>query len=308
VNSRSFSPLSRPFFVAALLAWSSVGFGLNTEAQVLTNRTPDKAKIQQPNPKPSPRPSRDGSIIEPDPALFPPGTARPPVRKFEATPLYYVRFERVNRLLVSDPQGRTDDLFPSGGALKVLPLTYEQGANSVEVMVPAGDTYTITFGTDEPSMSVEIVRGRGDVSPDEAIRYNDIIMGNGTGRLEFTSAGVGPMRLDANNDFRFEAIVEPTAHVTGVAAKDIQRPRVEFEVLRSDAATIVIAIKAIDRETGIKRLFYSFDGLTEVPYQAPVRIKLKDADLFWAIAEDHAGNQTIAVYDINKRQRYQGNE
>src|SRR6478672_12742168 len=91
VNSRTFPPLSRPFFVAALLAWSSVGFGLNTEAQVLTNRPPDKAKIQQPNPKPSPRPSRDGSIIEPDPALFPPGTARPPVRKFEATPLYYVR-------------------------------------------------------------------------------------------------------------------------------------------------------------------------------------------------------------------------
>jgi hypothetical protein len=291
----------------ALLAVFSLGFGLNTEAQVLTNRTPDKTKIQEPDPKPSPRPTPDGSILEPDPALFLPGAPRPAARrKFEPTPLYYVRLERVNRLLVSDPQGRTDDLFPKGGgALKVLPLSYDQGVDSVYVMVPVGDTYSITFGTDEPSLSVEIVRGRGNVSPDEAIRYNDVVVGNGTGRLEFTAAGVGPVRLDANNDGRFESIVQPTAHVTGLAAKDTHRPRVEFEVLKSDATTIIIAIKAVDVETGVKKLFYSFDGLTDVPYEGPVRIRLKDVEVFWAIAEDHAGNQTIAAYDITKRQRYQ---
>ena len=300
----TFPPNLRRLFLPMLFAGFSLGFGLTTKAQVLTNRTPDKAKIQQPTP--SPRPTPDGSILEPDPALFPPGTPRPPVRKFEATPLYYVRFDRANRLLVSDLQGGTDDLFPAGAALKVLPLTYDQGVYSVYVMVPVGDTYSITFGTDEPSMSVEIVRGRGNVSPDEAIRYNDIVIGSGSGRLEFTAAGLGPVRLDANNDGRFESIVQPTAHVRGLAAKDTQRPRVEFEVLNSDATSIVIAVKAVDRETGLKRLSYSFDGLTNIPYAGPVTIKLKGADLFWAIAEDRAGNQTIAVYDINKRRRYQG--
>jgi len=307
--SQTLPPNFRRFFLAALLAGFSLSSALITEAQVLTNRTPDKAKIQQPDPKPSPRPTPDDSIIQPDPALFPPGAPRPSARrKFEATPLYYVRLERVNRVLVSDPQGRTDDLFPRRGALKLLPLTYEQGVNSVDISVPVGDIYSITFGSDDVAVRIEIVKGRGNVSPDEAIRYNDVVIGNGTARLEFTAAGVGPVRLDANNDGRFESIVQPTAHVTGVAAKDTQRPRVTFEVLKRDATTIIIAIKAVDRETGVKRVFYSFDGVSDFPYEGPVRIKLKDAESFWAIAEDHAGNQTIAVFDINKGQRYHGGE
>jgi hypothetical protein len=204
-------------------------------------------------------------------------------------------------MLVTDARGRSDNLFPSRVALKVLPLDYGIGVHSIDIPVPLDETYSMTFGSDDGAVTVEIVMGRGNVSPDEAIRYNDLLIGTGTARLQFTAGGVGPLQLDANNDGRFESILQPTAHVTGLAAKDTHRPRVEFEVLHRDATTIVIAIKAVDEGTGVKSVFYSFDGRSDIPYQAPIRIKLKEADLIYAIAEDRVGNQTIAVYEFRKR-------
>ena len=75
----------RRFFLFIWLAGFGGGLCLGINAQVLTNRTPDKAKIQS-EAKPKPSPSPDDSLLTPDPLLLPPGTARPRIPARDVTP------------------------------------------------------------------------------------------------------------------------------------------------------------------------------------------------------------------------------
>ena len=68
-------------------------------AQVLTNRTPDTARIY-PSPSPSPTPP----TIQADPLLIPPDPAVKLTNR-QSDPAYYVLFRNVSRVIVSDPHG-----------------------------------------------------------------------------------------------------------------------------------------------------------------------------------------------------------
>ena len=46
-------------------------------------------------------------------------------------------------------------------------------------------------------MYLEVVKGRGNDSPEEAIRYRDLSLRGGKARLEITAEGIGPLRLDS---------------------------------------------------------------------------------------------------------------
>ena len=280
-------------------------FGTNVEAQVFTNRTPDKAKIQpekKPQPEKKAQPQIDDSIIMADPALFPPGTPRPKVPEFIPTMAYYVHLSRVSQVAVTDALGRTDDLFRAGTMQQVESATYHfLMRNSLQIVVPADETFTITFETNDPVMILEIVKGRGNVSPEEAVRHNDLVIDKGRARFELGPAGVSPLRLDANRDGRFETVVEPTAHVRGLAAKDTRGPEFKFEVLDRDATSILISIKAVDTGTGVKNLFYTIDDKWLFPYEGPVRVKLSESTYIIGISDDNAGNRSSDKYEFGKR-------
>jgi hypothetical protein len=289
-----------------------IGCALNIEAQVLTNRTPDKATIQPPpkpqtKPQPSPAASSD-SLLTPDPRLMgPPGTVAREIPEWQAAPAYYVRLQGVKRVLVSDAEGRTDDLFQPGTIQQVESASYDfVGHNTLYITLPVDETFSISFESIDPAMSLEIVKGRGNVSPDEAIRYNDLVLENGRAQFQLNAAGVGPVRLDSNHDGRFESILEPSAHVRGVAAKDTRGPEISFEILERDGTSVLISIKAVDRATGVKSLFYSIgakDGFPEYefPYERPVRVSLKQPTSIWGIADDNAGNRSVRKYEVGKR-------
>lgn len=305
--NKTLSKITRCF----LLLLSAGLFSTTIEAQVLTNRTPDTAKIQpQATPKPSPTPNNGSlippdsrSTITPDPALFPPGTFRGPIPESETAPAYYVLLRGVTGLLVSDAKGRTDNLFPpSGFAFKVVEdATYDPaGDHSMYVTVPVGETYTITFESDEIVTLLEIVKGRGNVSPDEAIRYHDLDLGKGRARFQLSAAGVTPLRLDSNRDGRFETILQPAVHVRGALAKDTRPPEVTIQVLERNASEILIAIKAIDTDTGVKSISYTLDGSHFFPYRGPVKVKLDQSTLIYGIAEDNVGNRSLGSYEFNK--------
>src|SRR5215510_10093644 len=101
---KQLSKVTRWFFLALLVGF----FVTNIEAQVMTNRTPDKAKIQPETiPKPSPTPGLGASIIA-DPVVSPPGTTPPSIPEPQATLAYYVMLSGAKRVLISDTQGRTD--------------------------------------------------------------------------------------------------------------------------------------------------------------------------------------------------------
>ena len=288
------------FLVALLAGIFAANLAINiAEAQVMTNRTPDKAKIQ-PEATPQPTPSGSNSTIMADPVLFPPTTTTPQTPKFEATMAYYVWLAGVNRVSVSDAKGRTDEPLKAGTRQQIDDATYYLlGPQTIDIVVPVGDTYTITFETDDPAM-LKIIKGRGDVSPEEAVRYNDLVLENGRARFQLSATGVSPVRLDANLDGRFETILEPTAHVRGLAAKDKRGPEITFEVLERHADTILVAIKAIDKETGVKNIFYSIDGKYDSPYKGPVRVNLKHSTFIYGFADDNAGNRSFEIYKFGK--------
>ena len=285
------STLKIEVFLAALFAgFFATSFTTNIEAQVMTNLTPDKAKIQ---PKSDPNPT-----IMADPVLSPPATPQTP--KVEATMAYYVWLAGVSRVSVSDAKGRTDEPFKAGTRQQVDDATYHLlGPQTIDIVVPVGETYTITFETDDPAM-LQIIKGRGDVSPEEAVRYNDLVLDKGKARFQLSATGVSPVRLDANRDGHFEKILQPTAHVRGLAAKDKRGPEITFEILERDANTILVAIKAVDKETGVKNIFYSIDGKYDSPYEGPVRVDLKHSTFIYGFADDNAGNRSFATYEFGK--------
>jgi hypothetical protein len=289
--------------LSSITSWSLraslvVFFTTSIEAQVMTNRTTDKAKIQQ-EIKPQPTPSQNSDeILTPDPRIGPKGKPRPAKTEFKTLVAYYVRLSGVSRVLVSDAKGRTDDLFRAGSLQKVE-ATYDfLGPDTVFITLPADEAYSITFETKDPAMNLEIVKGRGNVSPDEAIRYNDLVLDKARAQFQLSAAGVTPLQIDANNDGRFESTLEPSAHVVGAAAKDTRGPEIRFEVLERDATSVLVAIKATDKETGVKNLFYSIDMKHEFPYEGPVRVKLSESKSISGIADDNAGNRSVYTYQF----------
>jgi hypothetical protein len=210
-----------------------------------------------------------------------------------------VRLSGVSRVLVSDAKGRTDDLFRAN-AVQQVEATYDfLGPKTVFITLPASETYSIVFETEDPAMILEIVKGKGNVLPDEAIRYNDLVLDKARAQFQLSAAGVTPLKIDANRDGRFESVLEPSAHVVGAAAKDTHGPEIRFEVLERDATSVLVAIKATDKETGVKNLFYSIDNKREFPYESPVRVKLTEANFIVGVADDNAGNRSVYTYKFD---------
>jgi hypothetical protein len=290
------SSITRWFLPASL----SVIFTTSIEAQVLTNRTPDKAKIQ-PETKPQPTSTQNSDeLLTPDPRVGPGGKPQPVRLEHETSVAYYVRLSGVSRVLVSDAKGRTDDLFRPG-AIQQVEATYDfLGPNTVFITLPVNETYSITFETKDPALNLEIVKGRRNVSPDEAIRYNDLVIDRARARFQLSAAGVTPLQIDANHDGRFESTLQPSAHVLGAAAKDTRGPEIRFEVLERDATSVLVALKATDKETGVKNLFYTIDNKHEFPYESPVRVKLNESKFIVGIADDNAGNRSVYTYQFEK--------
>ena len=277
------------WFLPALLA----GFYCTSiEAQqVLTNRTPDKAKIQ-PETKPQTTTQDSDELVSPDPAVYPTGKRH----EYKTDPAYYISLIGASRVLVSDSKGRTDDLSRPGYRRQVE-ATYDFfPPSTLFITLPVNETYSITFETKDPAMILEIVKGKGNVSPDEAVRYNDLVLDKARARFQVSATGVTLLQLDANHDGRFESTLEPSAHVFGAAAKDTRGPEIKFEVLERNATSALVAIKAVDKQTGVKNLFYSTDGTFELPYEGPVRVDLKQTTFIHATADDNAGNRAFVKH------------
>jgi hypothetical protein len=220
------------------------------QAQVLSNRTPDKAKVYaSPTPTPAASPSPDLGALA-DPLLVPPDVRRPPMPVFESEPAYYITLRGVNRLLVSDAHGRVDDLFPTEVAPKLVDgATYNPlGEGSYQIILGIHETYSITFESNDQLNLLEILKGRGNTSPDEAIRYRDPELGRIRGRIQIGPQGVGPLRVDTNRDGTFDLLIKPTVSLRGLPARDTRGPLVKFKVIERSATSMVMSIEATDKD------------------------------------------------------------
>jgi len=246
--------------------------------------------------KPSPTPTPEPTLIA-DPLLIAPDPARKPPPERPPDLAYYIYMRGVGRVFISDDHGNTDDLFQFQLLPKVRSVTYEHSVNdTLDIIVPVNQTYSITFQSKDPLMQLEIVKGRGNSSPEEAIRYCDLELGRKRARFKITPQGIEPLRQDTNYNGRFDSVIEPTVLLRGRAARDTRAPEIRFRVVKRTATTVLIAIDTKDNDTGVKSLLYTFDGQHLFTYQSPVRMDLRQASFMYAFAFDYAGNRSAAEY------------
>ena len=272
------------------------------QTPVLTNRTPDAAKVS-PTPAPGTRQSQPPGLVtlDADPALYPPGRGPKPTADSLPAFAYYVCLRHVSRVLVADSRGQVDDLFDGKFVQKVRSATYQfVASDAVYVIVPLSETYSIQFEANQPAAFLEILRGRGNTSPDEAIRYRDLLLDGKTARFALSPNGIGELRLDTSKDGGFASTINPSISLRGPAAHDTSGPEIHFRVLDRTNDTVLIAIDAKDSESGVKSLSYSLDGQRSFRYRTPVRADLKQTSFIMAYADDHAANRTVRIFQLDK--------
>lgn len=263
------------------------------QAQGLTNRTPDTAKIY-PSPSPSPTPS----TVQADPLLVPPD---PAVRPGKTQPELdcYVFLRNVSRVVVSDAHATTDDIFQPGFEKKIASAAYNfVGPHSVYIVLRMNRAYSITFESSQSLMYLEVVKRRINTLPEQIIRHHDLSLGGGKARLEITAEGMESLQLDTDRDGRFETLLTPTHRFRGAAARNASGPLLVPRILERNATSQLVAIEARDIGNGVKSIFYSFDGQRAFPYQTPLRIDRKRPSMIWVFAEDNAANRSAARFEF----------
>ena len=271
-------------------------------AVAMTAQTPrrrpglENELIVRPSPTPTPEP-RGTVFADPalmDPELIPPDTEPFPPSAFA----YYIHVTGIVRVLVSDDRGHTDNLSKLGLFIPTVPDVSFLGLceHSCDVILPVDKTYTLTLQSDNRLVALEVLKGQGDTSPVEAMRYLDLNLGAKKARLEITPRGLKPLRVETGPG-RFDSVIEPTAWLHGEAAKDTHGPLITFRVLKRHAKSLLIAIEAKDRETAVKSLTYTYDGRNLFSYKGPFRLSPSQATGLFAWADDYYGNRYTTVFD-----------
>ena len=146
------------------------------------------------------------------------------------------------------------------------------GDNSTMLTFSVDHSYTIEFPASENPMSINVVEGRGNLQPTVATRYNDLdIPANTRLKLMIPQSEPVELKYDADNDGEFETSVSPTVRLNGAAANDTVSPTVNINIVQQgNTATATIA--AQDNQSGVGKIWYSFDGLNFQLYTAPLTI------------------------------------
>lgn len=168
---------------------------------------------------------------------------------------------------------------------------YRIGEAAAMALLPADDprTFTLTFRPTGGAVTVELVTGPDNVTPDAVTRFRDVtVPAGGVARLTFPPGAAAVLQLDRDGDGAFEAAVAPTSTAAGAAVTDRTAPAVTFGVVPT-AAGGRVTLTAADAGSGVAAVSYSLDGSTYQPYSGPFDAP---AGRVWAFADDAAGNRS----------------
>jgi pimeloyl-ACP methyl ester carboxylesterase len=211
---------------------------------------------------------------------------------------YYLSLSGVNGVAVTDQSGNTtrplDDETDAG-----LPgvISNPTGPDSLGLVVPTSQTYSITFTAGAELIDVEIARGVSDVNPSEARRYHDLLFPAGTKlKLSISPQGTGALLYDRDGDGTFETIVSPASDVSGTAAQDVTPPTVSVSATRT-ADAVTVSLTAQDTGSGVKATYYSLDGVNFTTYTKPFNVDPSRGEVVYAFADDNVANRSgLVIY------------
>jgi hypothetical protein len=216
---------------------------------------------------------------------------------FRPVPQWYISVDVVGMLSLRDSHGRTDTLFTGEPRAQTIPsVTYTplcRSENCLLITLPTTERYTLTFTAKQPDEPIllEVLRGVGNLCPDEAVRYLDISLPkNSTAMLEITPQAVAHLRID-HGDGKFNSAIAPTARVLAPSSWDTEGPVIEFSSQAKDKYSIVVRIVAQDA-SGVSRVFYTVDGGPPFKYEKPFKLDRAAAHEIAAFADDKVGNRS----------------
>lgn len=207
-------------------------------------------------------------------------------------PSYYFKAFGINFVEVVDQDGYSN-IGNNDNPMGIVPgMSHSPlGRAAHLIMLTPTRRYTLKFKVTEP-MFLEILKGVGNVSPMEAVRYRDLNLPmNVYAMLELSPEGISNLRYDKNGDGVFETVVQPTAHLLGTAALDMTPPTIQVNELTQPVRQLVI--NATDTETGVRQVMYSFDGKHYEKYLAPIPLSLAQAGVLYVLADDNAANRSL---------------
>jgi hypothetical protein len=225
------------------------------------------------------------------------------VERDDREPAYYLQARGLNSIQVTDASGNSNA--PLAGSVfgaKLADVTYQLGLNSISIITPTTQSYTLTFRSTGQPIFLEVVKGTGNQAPTQAVRYLDLNLPVGVmAMFKLTPEGVEDLRYDKDGDGRFEKVVTPTASVVGAAALDISPPVITFKQ-RTQGARKLVTIITRDKGAGVKAVHYSFDGANFQLYTDPLLIDPARTKTIYAFADDNVANRSgTVVYKVSAR-------
>jgi uncharacterized delta-60 repeat protein len=210
-------------------------------------------------------------------------------------PAHYLLINGATAVSVQDPLGNSTAPL-QGDLLGSVPgVTHTAIGDQVTMLtLAAGGEYTVTFGTINRPLAVELNTG-SDVSVTQVIRYMDLTLPlSVTAMLHLTPGSVEPLKYDADGNGSFETVLTPTVNVSGTAALDILPPTLSFSATIS-GTTRLLTMTAQDAGSGVKRLSYSLDGTSFQPYAATLVVDPAQTPYVYAFADDNLGNRSSRI-------------
>jgi len=207
-------------------------------------------------------------------------------------PAHYLFINGATALTVRDPLGNSTAPV-QGDVLGSVPGVTETSIGDQVTMLTlaAGSEYTVTFGTLNRPLAVELNTGT-DVSVTQIIRYLDLTLPlSVTAMLHLTPGSVESLKYDADGNGSFESVLTPTVNVSGTVALDTLPPTVAFSATGM-GATRQVTLTAQDAGSGVQRLLYSLDGTSFQPYTASLLLDPAQTPYVYAFADDNLGNRS----------------
>ncbi len=214
------------------------------------------------------------------------------VDEFDVQPAYYMFLNGVQDVVVEDEQGNNTALI-EGDIRGTVPgaTTYSLGDGVEQIILSMDGTYTVTFKSMEPLLSMELTVGTPP-SITQALRYQDLALSVFTPfQLVLAPTQPQPLRYDQDGDGTFESVISPTVNVSGTLAQDTESPMVTISTTTT-LGQILVNVTATDTGSGVKAVYYSLNGQDFQLYTEPFALDVTAAQKIYAFADDLVANRS----------------
>jgi len=235
----------------------------------------------------------EGGFIQFDSNNFPPAN-----NLSDFSPSYYLSIHGTTNVIVKDGNGNITSIEDGFLSNKIEGLLgYESvGEQSVMLTFSVGNAYTVEFHENSAPISIEFIKGRGNLNPSQAVKYIDLNLPlNSNSKLSISQDVTVELVNDSNNDGEYESFILPDVDVVGGSASDVIPPSIDINFVQ-DENEVTAILSAEDYQSGLKTIWYSLDGQSYQIYSTPLTFqRTPNPIVIKAFADDFVANRSGSI-------------